>query len=661
VKCEVKNVQSSEVFQVPPEGMVFGRAGGPANITVSDQSVSKRHARIYLKDGTWVLEDLKSVNGTVVNNRRITEPVPVQPGFVFALSKHQFEIVTADGAAPPMGTRSSGPRGAQNGNGNGAMAAEGMGGGSDPRRSRASSSQRPQRPGGPSQPVQVPDAEPLLPPEPQQSRGRGQPPPQPAFDDPGDEGAQQDAYLDEAVQSAGAGAVLAALPKAIAYYMAAVPLMALNPLGTIRKGAEEPKLKAMGPIELIAFILPVQIFANLITAWASGIGTLIGGGGFVVMSFIPIVQLIVAVVVSVVCGFLTHPLLKFFIDRLFKGESTDKTRTNYMIMTQTAAALLAIPTAVTLLLEPVIVRLSASISPIALLLIIPALLSAVTTPLTAIVAWRWMQAFRVLPIIQKICFVLVILSVLGGVARLASGVLYAINRMSAGGSVSTGGGGAADIDPEEAAKLAVAEAKKAGIEGDALKQIEENAKKAAEIAKAAAIEAKANEPKVDDKDKDPKADDKDKDPKVEDKDKDKDPKVEDKDKDKDPPNKDPDPPPKPVDATVKTTDPPPDPPPTVEEPPRGSGAFADYKRKREFVEQAIINDPSLLKNAKIEEAYKKLSRQTYLGIADAEEYVYGKKKRPQAELRLFFDRYKEMKIYERTRPVVDELYKLLKK
>lgn len=648
MKCEVKNVQSSEVFQVPPEGMVFGRAGGPANITVSDQSVSKRHARIYLKDGTWVLEDLKSVNGTVVNNRRITEAVPIQPGFVFALSKHQFEIVTADGAAAPMGTRSSGPRGASGGNGNGAMAAEAAGS-SDPRRSRASASQRPQRPGGPSQPVQVPDAEPLLPPEPQQSRGRG-PPPQPSFDDPGDDGgAQQDAYMDEAVQGGGAGAVLAALPKAVAYYLAAVPLMALNPLGTIRKGAEEPKLKAMGPLELVAFILPVQIFANLLTAWASGIGTLIGGGGFVVMSFIPIVQLIVAVVISVVCGFITHPLLKFFIDRLFKGESNDKTRTNYMIMTQTAAALLAIPTALTLLLEPVIVRLSVSISPIALLLIIPAILSAVTTPLTALVAWRWMQAFRVLPIIQKICFVLVILSVLGGVGRLASGVVYAINRMSVGGSVGSvgGGGSGSQIDPDEAAKAAVAAAKAAGVDGDALKKIEEDAKKAAELANKSALALK-DAPKDVPKDGDPP------------KDAPKDP-PKDTPKDVDPPKDTPKDPPKDT-PPVKDVDPPKDPPPAViEDAPRGSGAFADYKRKRDFVEAAITNDPSLLGNKKISDAYERLSRQTYLGIAEAEGDVLGKKRKYQPELKLYLDRYKEWKIYERSKPVVDELYKMLKK
>src|SRR3954465_13432159 len=108
MKCEVKNVQSAEVFTVPPEGMIFGRTGGPANITVSDQSVSKRHARIYCKEGQWLLEDLKSVNGTVVNNRRITEPVPLTPGFVFALSKHQFEIVGLDGMGGAKAARGNG-------------------------------------------------------------------------------------------------------------------------------------------------------------------------------------------------------------------------------------------------------------------------------------------------------------------------------------------------------------------------------------------------------------------------------------------------------------------------------------------------------------------------------------------------------------------------
>ena len=546
MKCEVRNVQSAEVFAIPPEGVIFGRTGGPANITVSDQSVSKRHARIYLKDGQWLLEDLKSVNGTVVNNRRITEPVPLTPGFVFALSKHQFEIVSMDGAALPRTSTKNGESDPRRGGGGG-------GGGRPAPPTQPPRRQSPPAPSG--QPVQVPDAEPLLPPEPSRSRQQ----PQPSYNDPGDVGD----YGDDAGQGGGAGAVIAALPRAIAYYLAAIPLMALNPLGTIRRGIEEPKLKAMGPIELIAFFLPVQLFANLVTAWAVGIGTLIGGGGFIFSAFIPIVPLIVAVVASVISGLITHPLLRFVIERIFKGETDETTRTNYMVMIQTASALISVPTAVAAILTPVIARLSASFAPIALLLIIPALLMAVTTPLIPFISWSWMKAFKVADIWKTIFLILLILSALGGVGLMAKGVIGAISTMTSGTSTT--------------------------------------------------ISLKDDKPPKDDDGKPPKDDVK---------------------------------PPK--DDTPEAT-----PPPSLP-----TGKYGEYRRKRDFVEKAIAEDPMLLRGS-VRVKYEELSRCNYAGVADAELDVLGKKKQFKPELRLLLERVKDQKIYERCRVTVEELYKLI--
>jgi pSer/pThr/pTyr-binding forkhead associated (FHA) protein len=34
-------------------------------------TVSRRHARLNFRDGSWVLQDLDSTNGTLVNNTRI--------------------------------------------------------------------------------------------------------------------------------------------------------------------------------------------------------------------------------------------------------------------------------------------------------------------------------------------------------------------------------------------------------------------------------------------------------------------------------------------------------------------------------------------------------------------------------------------------------------
>ncbi len=41
-------------------------------------NVSKRHARIVLKDGKFIIVDLKSTNGTYVNGRKITSPLVVK-------------------------------------------------------------------------------------------------------------------------------------------------------------------------------------------------------------------------------------------------------------------------------------------------------------------------------------------------------------------------------------------------------------------------------------------------------------------------------------------------------------------------------------------------------------------------------------------------------
>jgi FHA domain-containing protein/uncharacterized protein DUF1707 len=41
------------------------------DIVLRDPSVSRRHARLVFRDGSWFLQDLESINGTVINGVRI--------------------------------------------------------------------------------------------------------------------------------------------------------------------------------------------------------------------------------------------------------------------------------------------------------------------------------------------------------------------------------------------------------------------------------------------------------------------------------------------------------------------------------------------------------------------------------------------------------------
>lgn len=59
--------------------ITVGRVQGN-DVILGKGNVSKRHSRIVLKDGRFIVVDLKSTNGTYVNGRKITSPLVVKPG-----------------------------------------------------------------------------------------------------------------------------------------------------------------------------------------------------------------------------------------------------------------------------------------------------------------------------------------------------------------------------------------------------------------------------------------------------------------------------------------------------------------------------------------------------------------------------------------------------
>jgi pSer/pThr/pTyr-binding forkhead associated (FHA) protein len=66
--------------------------GDECAITLSDSYVSQVHARLYEKDGTWLVEDLGSTNGTFLNDRPLVQPVEVHAGDVVKVGKTVLEL-----------------------------------------------------------------------------------------------------------------------------------------------------------------------------------------------------------------------------------------------------------------------------------------------------------------------------------------------------------------------------------------------------------------------------------------------------------------------------------------------------------------------------------------------------------------------------------------
>ncbi len=408
----LRDLQSSETFVVHPEGAVIGREGGENDIPVRDKSVSKKHAKLYEKGGKWFVEDLQSANGTYIDDRRITKATPVQVGSAFSLSNYQFEVVEIGGdtfgdMAQPA-TR-VGARPAMDDADGGEWAPEET---APPKASKtAPKSPMPKRPAGSgSAKLGAP-------------RGGG--------------GASDE------IPQKGVGEVLAIMPKAIAYYMAAVPLLLVNPVGTVRKSIEDQKFDAMGPMELIAWALPAGIFGwavgVVLTVLTGIVGMIRAFNGSAVVNLLVgtivggVVGLVIVVVVAIVSGFLFHPVLGWII-RFLKGDSDAVSRSNYFVLLQTATIISTMGSALGGFLFALICLIPVGIV-IKIGGVIPPLVGVVGSVLTIYAAWQWMKFFQVVKWFQIVLMVLIPLSALGGVM----GAISALTAKTGTGMVATGG------------------------------------------------------------------------------------------------------------------------------------------------------------------------------------------------------------------------------
>jgi FHA domain/Domain of unknown function (DUF1707) len=71
------------------EHTIIGRSRS-SGCVLADPTVSRAHAVVSYRDGTWSLRDLGSTNGTYVNGRRITDETEVGPGDEVAFGAEQY-------------------------------------------------------------------------------------------------------------------------------------------------------------------------------------------------------------------------------------------------------------------------------------------------------------------------------------------------------------------------------------------------------------------------------------------------------------------------------------------------------------------------------------------------------------------------------------------
>lgn len=83
-------------YRLDPRGLRIGRA--PDNtVVLSDPTVSSHHAVLYLRDGTVMLQDLGSTNGTFVNKAAVRHEQPLRVGDVIQVGASTLVLISETG------------------------------------------------------------------------------------------------------------------------------------------------------------------------------------------------------------------------------------------------------------------------------------------------------------------------------------------------------------------------------------------------------------------------------------------------------------------------------------------------------------------------------------------------------------------------------------
>lgn len=81
--------QEGTEFPILTDSVSLGRATANASwdIGIQDRAVSRPHLKIIKQDGQWQIIDLNSSNGTLLNNRPLTDPTPINDGNVIVIGQ----------------------------------------------------------------------------------------------------------------------------------------------------------------------------------------------------------------------------------------------------------------------------------------------------------------------------------------------------------------------------------------------------------------------------------------------------------------------------------------------------------------------------------------------------------------------------------------------
>ena len=86
------SISRTGTFVPRSNDIVIGRE--PAcDIVLSSRYVNRRHARIHFDGKYWWLEDLRSVNGTLLDGVKVQSPEKLKPGDWIRIGEHDLTFI----------------------------------------------------------------------------------------------------------------------------------------------------------------------------------------------------------------------------------------------------------------------------------------------------------------------------------------------------------------------------------------------------------------------------------------------------------------------------------------------------------------------------------------------------------------------------------------
>lgn len=82
---------SGTTVRLGEQPVTLGRSQD-STIVLDDDYVSSRHARVFPRDGQWLVEDLGSTNGTYLDRTKVNGAMPVKIGMPIRVGKTVVEL-----------------------------------------------------------------------------------------------------------------------------------------------------------------------------------------------------------------------------------------------------------------------------------------------------------------------------------------------------------------------------------------------------------------------------------------------------------------------------------------------------------------------------------------------------------------------------------------